>query len=43
MYPNKEIQYGIQARQSLLDGISAVVNAVKITLGPRGRNVALDR
>ncbi len=43
MQPNKKILYGEKARNELKIGIDAVVNAVKITLGPSGRNVALDR
>lgn len=43
MQPNKKILYGVQAQAELKKGIDAVVDAVKITLGPSGRNVALDR
>ena len=39
----KQIQTGDTARQSLLKGISTVASAVKITLGPKGKNVVLDR
>src|SRR4030043_854027 len=39
----KQILYGEEARRSLKAGIDALVNAVKVTLGPRGRPVALDR
>jgi chaperonin GroEL len=39
----KQILYGEDARRSLKAGIDALVNAVKVTLGPRGRPVALDR
>jgi len=39
----KKILYNEEARKSLKNGIDAVANAVKITLGPRGRNVVLDK
>jgi chaperonin GroEL len=39
----KQIIYGQQARQAVLRGISKLADAVKVTLGPRGRNVILDR
>lgn len=39
----KIITYGESARQSLLRGIERLANAVRITLGPRGRNVILER
>ncbi len=39
----KQIIYGEQARQALLRGINQLANAVKVTLGPKGRNVILDR
>src|SRR3989344_4008465 len=39
----KKIIYSGEAREALKRGIDAVANAVKITLGPRGRNVAYDR
>lgn len=40
---NKTIKYGEEARQALTIGVDAVADAVKITLGPRGRNVILNR
>ncbi|MCI8590626.1 MAG: chaperonin GroEL [Clostridiales bacterium] len=40
---SKEISYGIEARNSLLKGIDKLANTVKITLGPKGRNVVLDK
>ena len=40
---SKKIIYGQQARESLQKGIDTLVNTVKITLGPKGRNVVLDR
>ena len=39
----KKLQFGEEARQSLNKGIKTVADAVKITLGPKGRNVVLDR
>ena len=39
---HKQITYGAEARLALLAGIDAVADAVKVTLGPKGRNVALD-
>jgi chaperonin GroEL len=39
----KQIVYGEQARQAVLRGINQLADAVKITLGPRGRNVVLDK
>ena len=39
----KQILYSQEARKALELGANAVADAVKITLGPRGRNVVLDR
>ena len=39
----KEIKYGEEARKCLANGVNAVVNTVKITLGPKGRNVVLEK
>ncbi len=39
----KMIAYNVEARKALEKGVSAVANAVKVTLGPKGRNVVLDR
>ena len=39
----KKIIYGQQARESLQKGIDTLADTVKITLGPKGRNVVLDR
>jgi chaperonin GroEL len=41
--PAKQIEFEEQARRSLKDGIDALADAVKTTLGPRGRHVALDK
>ncbi len=40
---NKEIIYSEDVHKSLKRGVDAVANAVRITIGPRGRNVALDK
>ena len=40
---HKEIKYEADARHSLEAGVDAVANAVKVTLGPRGRYVVLDK
>jgi chaperonin GroEL len=39
----KQIVYGDQARQAVLRGINQLADAVKVTLGPKGRNVILDK
>ena len=39
----KQISYSENARQSLIKGVDAMVNAMKVTLGPKGRPVALDK
>src|SRR4051795_6048302 len=39
----KQLEFSEEARRSLKRGVDAVANAVKTTLGPKGRNVALDR
>ncbi|HOA33813.1 MAG TPA: TCP-1/cpn60 chaperonin family protein, partial [Clostridiales bacterium] len=39
----KQILYGEEARKALLTGIDKLSNTVKITLGPKGRNVVLDK
>ena len=40
---SKEIKYGEDARKSLLEGINKLADTVKVTLGPKGRNVVLDK
>ncbi len=40
---HKELKYGSEARKSLEAGVDAVANAVKVTLGPKGRYVVLDK
>ena len=39
----KQIIYGEQSRQAILKGVNALADAVKVTLGPKGRNVVLDK
>lgn len=39
----KEIKYGVDARASLEAGVNKLANTVKVTLGPKGRNVVLDK
>src|SRR6266542_3946613 len=41
--PAKQLEFDEQARRSLKDGIDALADAVKTTLGPRGRHVAIDK
>ncbi|HEY4490466.1 MAG TPA: chaperonin GroEL [Acidobacteriota bacterium] len=40
---SKQIQYGEEARQSVLRGVNKLADAVKVTLGPKGRNVILEK
>ena len=40
---HKELKYDVDARKALEQGVDAVANAVKVTLGPRGRYVVLDK
>ena len=39
----KDIKYSSDARQALVNGIDKLANTVKVTLGPKGRNVVLER
>lgn len=39
----KEVKFGDSARQSMLAGVNIIADAVRITLGPKGRNVVLDK
>ena len=39
----KQMKFGIEARQALQSGVDQLANAVKVTLGPKGRNVVLDK
>ena len=40
---SKQIKYGEDARKKLLDGVNKLADTVKVTLGPKGRNVVLDK
>ncbi|MBH5329647.1 chaperonin GroEL [Eikenella sp. S3360] len=39
----KDVQFGNEVRQKMVNGVNILSNAVKVTLGPKGRNVVLDR
>ena len=39
----KDVKFGDSARTQMLDGVNTLANAVKVTLGPKGRNVVLDK
>jgi chaperonin GroEL len=39
----KEVKFGAQARDLMLQGVDTLANAVKVTLGPKGRNVVMDK
>lgn len=39
----KEVRFGDDARSKMLKGVNTLANAVKVTLGPKGRNVVLDK
>ena len=39
----KEITFDLEARDALKRGVDALANAVKVTLGPKGRNVIIDK
>ena len=41
--PAKDVTHGEEARRALLSGVNTLANAVKITLGPKGRNVVLEK
>lgn len=40
---SKDVQFGNEVRQKMVNGVNTLSNAVKVTLGPKGRNVVLDR
>ena len=40
---SKVLEFNTEARQSLKEGVDILASAVKTTLGPKGRNVALDK
>ena len=39
----KEVKFNAEAREKMLQGVDILANAVKVTLGPKGRNVVLDK
>ena len=39
----KDVKFGDDARVLMLEGVNVLANAVKVTLGPKGRNVVLDK
>jgi chaperonin GroEL len=41
--PAKQVQFGENSRNKLIDGVNTLANAVKVTLGPKGRNVVIQR
>ena len=40
---SKEVKFGVDARDRMLRGVDILANAVRVTLGPKGRNVVLDK
>ena len=41
--PAKEVKFGDSARHRMVEGVNILADAVKVTLGPKGRNVVLER
>ena len=41
--PAKDVKFGTDARNLMLEGVNILADAVKVTLGPKGRNVILDK
>src|ERR671929_574567 len=41
--PAKDVRFSLDARERMLRGVDILANAVKVTLGPKGRNVVLDK
>ncbi|NVJ66536.1 MAG: chaperonin GroEL, partial [Gammaproteobacteria bacterium] len=39
----KDVRFGDEARAGMLRGVNTLANAVRVTLGPKGRNVVLDK
>jgi chaperonin GroEL len=39
----KDVKFAVDARDRMLHGVDILANAVKVTLGPKGRNVVLDK
>ncbi|MBX3553732.1 MAG: chaperonin GroEL, partial [Pseudolabrys sp.] len=40
---SKDVKFGVDARDRMLRGVDTLANAVKVTLGPKGRNVVIDK
>ena len=41
--PAKDVKFSTDARDKMLRGVDILANAVKVTLGPKGRNVVIDK
>jgi chaperonin GroEL len=41
--PSKDVKFSTDARERMLRGVDILANAVKVTLGPKGRNVVIDK
>ena len=41
--PAKDVKFGTDARNLMLEGVNILADAVKVTLGPKGRNVVMDK
>ena len=39
----KDVKFGASARERMLKGVDTLANAVKVTLGPKGRNVVIEK
>ena len=39
----KEVRFSAEAREKMLRGVDTLANAVKVTLGPKGRNVVIEK
>ena len=39
----KEVKFSVDAREKMLRGVDIIANAVKVTLGPKGRNVVIEK
>merc|ERR1719183_1423088 len=42
-FAGKEIRFGAEARDAVLSGVNKIADAVQVTLGPKGRNVAIQQ
>ena len=40
---SKDVKFGSDARTRMMEGVDTLANAVKVTLGPKGRNVLIDK